>query len=395
MDAPFILSPTSSSPPPTLRRLCSTPTLSRFPAAATACITASRSTKQRRSISTARPRPRSAHLSLTSATATTGIPGTSFSFALTGSNTPNYFTIASGTLPAGLSLNPATGVISGTPTAIGSTTITVKAANSYAASAPQTVTIAVNAASRLSNLSVRARSGAGGEILIAGFTVSGSGTKPLLVRGVGPGLIPFGLPHGPRRFKIGNLTPGPPSPPKTTIGAPKPGRSAPPPSKPRRPVSAPSPLRPGAKTLRCSPRLASGGYTVQVSGVANTTGVALVEVYDADAAVLSASARLSNVSARTQVGTGADILVAGFTLTGTGTQTILNPCGRPHALSLQCPGVLADPILEVYSGSTRIASNDNWGTQTGGVTVSSIVTAAGAVGAFPLAANTKDSVSPP
>ncbi len=152
------------------------------------------------------------------------------------------------------------------------------------------------------------------------------------------------------------------------------------------------PLTTGSKDAALLPSLATGGYSVQVSGVANTTGVALVEVYDADTSVLSAAARLSNLSARTQVGTGADILFAGFTLTGTGTQRVLIRAVGPTLSAFNVPGVLADPILEVYAGSTRVASNDNWGTQTGTVSVASIQTAATAVGAFPLTTTTKDSV---
>ncbi|GEM_PF-3320941 len=64
---------------------------------------------------------------ITSATSTTGTVGTPFSFTITATNSPTSFGAAP--LPAGLSLNPTTGVISGTPTAAGTTDATVSASN--------------------------------------------------------------------------------------------------------------------------------------------------------------------------------------------------------------------------------------------------------------------------
>ncbi|BET67459.1 hypothetical protein ASA1KI_23770 [Opitutales bacterium ASA1] len=46
---------------------------------------------------------------------------------------------------------------------------------------------------RLSNLSTRGRVGAGDEVLIGGFVITGTVPKQLLIRGVGPGLIPYGV----------------------------------------------------------------------------------------------------------------------------------------------------------------------------------------------------------
>jgi hypothetical protein len=46
---------------------------------------------------------------------------------------------------------------------------------------------------RLTNLSVLGRSGTGSDVLVAGFTIRGEGTKDLLIRGVGPGLNQFGV----------------------------------------------------------------------------------------------------------------------------------------------------------------------------------------------------------
>jgi hypothetical protein len=67
---------------------------------------------------------------VTSGTPPTARVGTPFSFALTASGAPSpAFAITNGALPAGLLFNAATGVISGTPTAVGSSSFTVTATN--------------------------------------------------------------------------------------------------------------------------------------------------------------------------------------------------------------------------------------------------------------------------
>jgi hypothetical protein len=75
------------------------------------------------------------------ATGTTGSPY-SHTFAANGSPTP-FYTLASGTLPPGLSLNPITGVLNGTPTGVGAFTFTVRALNiaGNTVSAPVTITV--------------------------------------------------------------------------------------------------------------------------------------------------------------------------------------------------------------------------------------------------------------
>ncbi|MEO7921792.1 MAG: putative Ig domain-containing protein [Thermoanaerobaculia bacterium] len=63
---------------------------------------------------------------------TSGSPYTTAAFTQAGATTPS-FTIGSGTLPIGLSLNPGTGIISGTPTQTGTFSVTVKATTSTGA----------------------------------------------------------------------------------------------------------------------------------------------------------------------------------------------------------------------------------------------------------------------
>ncbi len=68
-------------------------------------------------------------LALSPPTLPNGMLGTAYSQTVTasGGTAPYTYSVTSGALPAGLSLNPSTGVISGTPTASGAATFTVQA----------------------------------------------------------------------------------------------------------------------------------------------------------------------------------------------------------------------------------------------------------------------------
>lgn len=91
--------------------------------------------------------------------------------------------------------------------------------------------------------------------------------------------------------------------------------------------------------------------------------------------------RLSNVSVRTAAG-GADVLITGFTIgPGPSKQVIIRAIG-PTLAVFGVSGTLPDPKLELYSGSTKIAENDNWN--------ASDAAAFASVGAFALGANSRD-----
>jgi hypothetical protein len=99
-----------------------------------------------------------------------------------------------------------------------------------------------------------------------------------------------------------------------------------------------------------------GAYTAIVRGKNNTSGVALVEVYDLDQA---AASKLGNISTRAFVSTGSNIVIAGFILGGgTGNDNVIV---RGIGPSLPVTGVLADPTLELRdSNGALIRSDDNW-----------------------------------
>lgn len=91
-----------------------------------------------------------------SGTAPDGTVGTAYSttFALTGGTPALKWLAPKGTLPAGLSFNTTTGVLSGTPTTVGSTTFTLQAVDSSDVpfTVTSTITLKVNASSSNSSL---------------------------------------------------------------------------------------------------------------------------------------------------------------------------------------------------------------------------------------------------
>jgi hypothetical protein len=242
-------------------------------------------------------------------------------------------------------------------------------------------------APRLSNLSVRAVSGAGAGVLIAGFTLGGAGTKRLLARGVGPGLTAFGVTSALTDPRIelyrgavsllgndnwsGNATE---AGSLTATGA-RVGAFA---------------LVAGSRDAAALATLGPGGYSVQVAGVGGTTGVALAELYDADPDAATSALRLSNLSARSEVGVGGEILLGGFNVVGSGSHALLVRAVGPTLARFGVGGVLTDPRLEVFRGSTVIASNDNWASQTDGGTLASVEAAATRAGAFALDVASRD-----
>jgi hypothetical protein len=120
--------------------------------------------------------------------------------------------------------------------------------------------------------------------------------------------------------------------------------------------------------------------------VTGGTGVALVEMYDMGS---TPGTHLINVSARMNVTAGDGALIAGLAITGNAPQNVLIRGVGPALAPLGVSGVLPDPVITVYSGSTALASNSGWGT--GLSTAVQISTISATVGAFPLPAGSKDS----
>ncbi len=235
-------------------------------------------------------------------------------------------------------------------------------------------------APRLANLSTRGQVGTGANIMIAGLVIGQGTPETVLVRAVGPGLIPYGvggtLPApvlslydsggnlllANQSWGTGNTT----AAIMESVGA----------------FALPA----GSADSALVATLPAGAYTAQVSGAGGATGVALLEVYEVGA--LPTTARLVNLATRGEVGTGANIMIPGILIgPGAGTRTLLIRAAGPALTALGVPGVLPDPAFSVTDASgATLASNDNWGTPVGNspdaAALGGAFTAAGAF-AFP------------
>ena len=266
-------------------------------------------------------------------------------------------------------LPPATPTIPTPPTGWTVSPTTVDASRTRATAHP----------ARLTNLSVRAVAGSGADALVAGAVVQGTGTLPLLVRAIGPGLRPYGITN-PLRDPALELFRANTSAAKTAafgtdaqvastyVGA--------------FPLAAASSPSTGDAALLG--HAAVGTLTAQCRSATDATGIALLEFYDATATPSTTSARFVNISSRARVETGEGLVVIGFVIAGEGELRLLLRGVGPSLSQFNVPGILADPSLELYAGNTRLAANDNW--RSDGPTAAAALQDAGrALGAFDLA----------
>jgi hypothetical protein len=119
------------------------------------------------------------------------------------------------------------------------------------------------------------------------------------------------------------------------------------------------PLPLGSKdAVLYTPVPSPGTYTALIDSADGGSGVALVEVYDAD--VNLTSARLTGLSTRGWVGAGEDVLIPGLAIGGNGPLRVLVRAVGPGLAAYGVAGALARPVLTVYSGQTVIRQNIGW-----------------------------------
>ncbi len=130
--------------------------------------------------------------------------------------------------------------------------------------------------------------------------------------------------------------------------------------------------------------------TILITDAASNAGTYTCVATNPDGTATSSSAtvsivatsdpgRLINLSCRAQVDTGGEILIGGFAIGGVGTagtEPVLIRASGPALAQFEVTGTLPDPKLQLFSGSTVLASNTGWA---GNPTITST---AAAVGAF-------------
>ena len=211
------------------------------------------------------------------------------------------------------------------------------------------------AANRLINISTRSFVGTGPAVQIAGFIISGTTPKTVLIRAGGPSLIPFG---------VSNVLADPQielHDPNGVIGTNDDWSSDPTQAAAVQSAcqicGAPLWLN-GSKDAALVKTLQPGAYTAIVSGVGGTSGVALIEVYE----VGQDGSRLINISTRSEVKTQSAVQIAGFIISGSSPKRVLIRAGGPSLAAYGVGGFLANPQLELHDSKSVIATNDDWGT---------------------------------
>ncbi len=133
-----------------------------------------------------------------------------------------------------------------------------------------------SADSKLGNMSIRGPVGTGEGVLIVGLCVSGDVPKRVLIRGIGPGLLAFGVPGALADPLLKIYKDG------TVIATNDNWGSAPAPSQIVQTTTAVGAfaLNPNSKDAALLLSLEPGTYTIQISGAANSTGIALAEIYE-------------------------------------------------------------------------------------------------------------------
>jgi hypothetical protein len=194
------------------------------------------------------------------------------------------------------------------------------------------------------NISTRLKVGTGDNVLIGGFIVTGTQSKKIILRAIGPSLPLAGTLADPV-LELRNSSGG-------LIASNDNWRSD------QEAEIIATGIPPGndlESAIVATLPANSAAYTAIVHGANNGIGIGVVEVYDLDRTVDS---KLANISTRGFVQTGDDVLIGGLIVLG---QNPLGVIVRAMGPSLPLPGTLGDPTLELHDGNgALVAANDNW-----------------------------------
>ncbi|MEO7724960.1 MAG: peptidylprolyl isomerase [Chthoniobacterales bacterium] len=234
----------------------------------------------------------------------------------------------------------------------GTANITVTATDANGATASQVFAVNVTSTPvRAANISTRLQVGAGDDALIGGFIISGTASKRVIVRAIGPSLagVPNALANPTLELRDGT---------GALIASNDQWEFA----TNKRDImnSGLVPSDPNESAILTTiPATSSGSaYTAIVRSVTGTAGIGLVEVYDLDA---GPGASLLNISTRGNVETGDNVMIGGFIVAGNGSQQVLVRAIGPSLAAQGVANPLSDPTLTLYDAQgTELDFNDNW-----------------------------------
>ena len=291
---------------------------------------------------------------ISSPTTVTIAPGTAFTYQITATNTPTSYGATD--LPAGLTVNHTTGLISGTPTKAGAYIVPINA-NNAAGSGQADLTLVVDPVfntaglppANLLNISTRLNVLTNENVLIGGFIVTGTEAKKVLLRGIGPSLGAAGV-SGALADPVLEL-----HEPDGTVVTDDNWMDT---QKTEIEATGIPPINPLESAIIAT--LAPNNYTVILHGKGTATGVGLIEAYDLDQA---AASTLANISTRGFVDTGDSVMIGGFIVGGAGggNSTVIVRAIGPSLSAAGITNPLQDPTLELHDADgALISSNDNW-----------------------------------
>jgi hypothetical protein len=103
--------------------------------------------------------------------------------------------------------------------------------------------------------------------------------------------------------------------------------------------------------------LAPGDYTAVVRGVGNTTGTGVVDAFDLSA---SSPARLANIATRGLIQPGDQLMIAGFIVQNGSVQAVIRAIG-PSLSAFGIANALPDTTLQLRDvNGAIVVENDNW-----------------------------------
>jgi acetyl esterase/lipase len=209
-----------------------------------------------------------------------------------------------------------------------------------------TATPAPAPVTKLVNVSTRAHVGNGADVMIGGFIITGSAPKSVVIRALGPSLAQAGVAGALADPKLDLYDAS------GKLIAENDNWSSLPSD-----VVAQGLTPSNANESVIAMTLAPGSYTAMVSGVGDSDGVGLLELYDLDAD----HSVLSNISTRGQVTSTADPMIGGFIIDGTESAKVLVRAIGPSLTALGIDGALTNPTLELRnSDGSLLFANDNW-----------------------------------